>query len=92
MLRQSEGYKPQLKVLFVTALRATAKEDIFRNSESTWALYLENSTFNERVLSNFVILASGFYTKSEIEKWFDETFFSEQKRLHDSLWPDITDR
>lgn len=87
MLEKSNTYKPQLKVLFVTALRATAKEDLFRSSTSTWELYLENNTFNERVLSNFVILASGYYSREEIEEWFNITFFSDEKRLNDSLWP-----
>lgn len=80
------SYIPTLTSLFITALRATVREDINRDSSSTLELFLENSTFHERVLCNFVIIASGFYTKEEIVEWFDNTFFSEDKKLKDSMW------
>lgn len=79
-------YRPPMKSLFVTALRATAKEDVFRNSKSILDLFYENTTFNDRVLANFIIIATGYYTKDEIKDWFDYEFFSDEKLPDESLF------
>lgn len=63
---------PTLKSLFVTALRATAREDLNRNSNTVWELQLERATFDERTVANFVILASMYYTKAEIGEFIEE--------------------
>lgn len=62
-------YIPTLQTLFVTALRATVQEDLTRNTHSAWDLMLEETSFEQRVIANFVILASRHYTKEEIKSY-----------------------
>lgn len=67
--------RPSLIDLFSTALEYTRQEDINRNSDTSMKLFLERSTFHERVVSNFIIVASGYYKKEEIKSWMEENLF-----------------
>lgn len=82
----TEVYRPSMKSLFITALRATAKEDTFRNNKSILDLFYENTTFNDRVLANFIIIATGYYSKEEIINWFEDEFFSNERLPDESLF------
>lgn len=83
--------KPELKLLFIAATKATLKEDIERDSDTLFKLIYENETFEDRVISNFIILASGYYSKDEITYWIENDFFSkkEQPKSFDQLNHDL---
>lgn len=82
----TDNYRPELRTLFITALRATAKEDAFRSTDTALTLFYENVTFNERVMANFIIIATAYYSKEEISKWFDEEFFVDERLPEESLF------
>ncbi len=64
-----EEYKPPLIELFKTALRATLEEDSHGDIDNMFLLAIENKTFPERTVANFIILASGYYEKDVIKEW-----------------------
>lgn len=65
---------PSLEHIFTNAIEYTNKEDYGRSNSSTFIVAVENESFQERVLVNFLILATGFYSKSEIAYWIENSF------------------
>lgn len=72
-------YFPPLKDLFIKAIQITIQEDKKRLNESIFLLQLENETFNDRVIANFLILASEYYSREDILNWWREEFFKNPK-------------
>lgn len=70
--------RPTLIKLFTSALNYTKEEDRKRNTDTTFELILENQTFHERVVCNFIILASGFYSKEETKQWIEENLLDKE--------------
>lgn len=58
-----------LESLFITAIQATVREDRLRRTDTLLLLKFENHTFIDRVFANFLIIASAYYKKQEIESW-----------------------
>lgn len=80
LIQERTSYRPSLKSLFIAALKATAKEDRMRDdNDSLFRLMNENETFNERVIVNFLIIATGYYKHEEIQEFFEEEFFKDDR-------------
>lgn len=74
MNSERERTRPTLTELFLIALEGTVNEDRARYTPTTRDLFLENATFYDRIISNFIIIASAYYSKDETRKWIEDEF------------------
>ena len=73
--------KRTLDNLFITAIKATVREDKARENDSLIHLQFEKYTFMDRIVANFLIIASAYYKKEVIEEWIATEFFDDNRPL-----------
>lgn len=71
---KNKNSKLSMDTLFSIAIKATIREDAKFLYMPLMQLIVQNETFFDRVIVNFLIIATGYYTKDEIKEWIDKKF------------------